>query len=341
MTRSITITKPDDWHVHFRDKEALANTIKASAQTFARALVMPNLAKPLIDVDKIKHYQAQVLTHAPPTFTPYFSLYLTDNLALSELEKAKKNSAVLGAKLYPAGATTNSNAGINSITSLYPLFDLMQDLNLVLQIHGETTTGDIFDREARFIEQNLMPLVKTFPKLRIVLEHISSKAACDFVVESSQFVAATITVHHLLYNRNDLLVGGIKPHFYCLPILKKASDQAALQAVALSGNPKFFLGTDSAPHAINQKESACGCAGIYSAPYAMPLYTEFFDSHNKLSVLEPFASYFGADFYQLPRNKSSLTLIQQSQKVPASLSLGKQNVRPIAADQTIQWTQKS
>lgn len=339
MKKSITITQPDDWHVHFREGDSLENTVAATAASFKRALVMPNLKKPLTTVKQISNYRNQVLAAADNNFTPYFTLYLTDTLALNELELAHQNNFILGTKLYPAGATTNSTAGVNSITSLYPLFEHMQALDLVLQIHGETTKDDIFYREACFIEEHLAPLIKNFPKLRIVLEHISSKAACDFVFQTPENIAATITIHHLLYNRNDLLSGGIKPHYYCLPILKRKSDQSALISAALSGNHKFFLGTDSAPHTIQNKENACGCAGIYSAPYAMPLYTEFFDSFDKMELLENFSSHYGANFYQLPKNKGVIHLEKQSQKIPDFLKIGTEKVQPIKANQTIAWRQ--
>ena len=339
MTNSITITKPDDWHLHLRDGMLLKDTVNASANEFKRALVMPNLIPPLTTVEQIKAYRQRILD-VRPDFKPYFSLYLTENTSIETLKQASQTDFILGAKLYPAGATTNSEFGIKSIKSLAPLFKCMQELDLVLQIHGETTTGDIFEREAQFIEQSLKPLINDFPKLRIVLEHISTKAACEFVKNSPDNVAATITIHHLIYNRNDLLAGGIKPHFYCLPILKHASDQAALQQAALSANKKFFLGTDSAPHAVDAKESACGCAGIYSAPYALPLYTQFFDLNNKLDLLENFASHFGADFYQLAHNKEMLRLEKISQQIPNELPLGAQSIKPIEAGKEIFWSLK-
>lgn len=335
--QSITITKPDDWHVHLREGDALANTVPATASTFKRALLMPNLMQPLTTVESVNHYQTQVRSHCPNNFEAFFTIYLTESLSPLELEAISQHPHILGCKLYPAGATTNSAAGVQTIEKLYPMLEVMQDLNLVLQVHGETTTDDIFEREAKFIEQTLVPLTKAFPKLRIVLEHISSQAAYAFVKQSNENVAATITIHHLLYNRNDLLAGGIKPHFYCLPILKKQSDQNALLEAAFSANPKFFLGTDSAPHAVNKKESACGCAGIYSAPYAMALYTQLFDSEGKLSLLEGFASHFGADFYQKPRSADTLTLLKTPQTIPENLDFGQQQVKPICAGQTIQW----
>lgn len=337
MTQSLTLTKPDDWHVHFRDQKALCHTVNATAQTFGRALAMPNLQPPLTSVEMVQSYKERIAKHSPHGFTPYFSLYLTDNIQPSCLQATFSEPDILGAKLYPSGVTTNSKAGITSIQNLYPIFEVMQDLDLVLQIHGETIEDDIFDREKNFIDTQLAPLVKNFPRLRIVLEHISTKAACDFVQNAPNTVAATITIHHLMFNRNDLLAGGIKPHFYCLPILKRAEDQQAVQAAALSGNPHFFLGTDSAPHAIEDKQSPCGCAGIYSAPHAICLYAQFFEQHQKLAALEPFASHFGADFYQLPRNADTITLEKLPHPIPELLLFGDKKVRPLAAGLTIDW----
>ncbi len=336
--QSIELTKPDDWHVHFRQGHSLKSTVAATAKHFSRALIMPNLTPPLTTVDAIDKYKSQITSLADKDFHPFFTLYLTDKTDVEEMTKASHDEDILGAKLYPQGATTNASAGVSTIKSLYPIFEAMQQLDLVLQIHGETTKDDIFEREAKFIEEELKPLVHHFPKLRIVLEHISTKTACDFVFDTTDKVAATITPQHLLYNRNDLLAGGIKPHFYCLPILKKESDQSAVGQAAISGNPKFFLGTDSAPHAINQKESACGCAGIFSAPYALSLYAEFFEQHEALDKLNDFASVFGARFYQKERNKDSLLLIKKPQTIPARLPFGENEVVPIAAGNQISWT---
>lgn len=339
MRQIIELPQPDDWHVHLRDGARLQHTVAATANTFARALVMPNLQPPLTTIASIQAYKARILKYAPVSFSPYFSLYITEQMTAETLQQASQLPEILGAKLYPAGATTNSEAGVHSIKKLYQLFEVMQDNNLVLQIHGETTGDDIFDREACFIKQSLAPIVKDFPNLRIVLEHISTKVACDFVQQGPKTLAATITIHHLLYNRNHLLAGGVKPHFYCLPILKRETDQRALQAAALSNSPKFFLGTDSAPHAIGDKESSCGCAGIYSAPYALALYAEFFEKNQKLELLEPFACHFGASFYQLASNKRIIRLAKTPQQIPATLALGDKLVQPIAAQQTIQWSQ--
>lgn len=340
MVRSQVITQADDWHIHLRDGAALEHTVPATASQFARALAMPNLMPPLTTIDAIEAYQQRIeaALKSKYSFTPYFSLYLNETLTAETLYQAGSHDYVLGAKLYPAGATTNSQSGARSIKALYPLFEVMQQQGLVLQIHGEQAQGDIFERESAFIKQHLVPLVANFPKLRIVLEHVSTQAAVEFVSQAPATVAATITVHHLLYNRNDLLAGGIKPHYYCLPILKKESDRKSLCQAATSANPKFFLGTDSAPHTQASKESACGCAGIFSAPYAMNLYAQVFDNLQALDKLEGFASHYGADFYRLARNKTRCELIKQSFNTPRDLSFGKDRVIPIAANETLEWT---
>lgn len=338
--RIIKITYPDDWHVHLRDQDELEHTVQATAAHFARALVMPNLQPALTSLAAVNGYHQRILGYVPleKTFQPYMTLYLNDKVSVEELEQIKQYPHILGAKFYPAGATTNSAEGARSIKLLYPLLDLMQSKDIVLQIHGEVTHGDIFDRERLFIENHLIKLIQDFPKLRIVLEHISTRAAVDFVSQAPETLAATITPHHLLYNRNQLLVGGIKPHYYCLPILKKERDQLAIQEAAISGNGKFFAGTDSAPHAITNKESACGCAGIYSAPFAVAMYAEVFDKLGKLNQLNDFMSRFGAQFYQLPVNSHSLELIEHPQVIPKTLPFGKTRVVPIAAGSTLQWS---
>ncbi|MFT4058178.1 MAG: dihydroorotase [Legionella sp.] len=337
---SLTIIKPDDWHVHLRDNELLQHTAAASAQHFARALVMPNLKPALTSLSVLTAYRERILAALPADtqFSPYMTFYLNTTVDATDLEQATVNKFVLGAKLYPAGATTNSEAGAKSLKELYPLLEVLQNNNLVLQIHGEVTHSDIFEREALFIEESLKPLVHNFPKLRIVLEHISTKAAVDYVIEAPHTVTATITAHHLLYNRNQLLAGGIKPHYYCLPILKHAADQKALQQAVCSGNPKFFAGTDSAPHEINNKENACGCAGIYSAPFALAMYTQCFDELQQLPKLNNFMSRFGAEFYQLPINQQHIELIRSSQIIPKCLPLGAGHVVPMAAGETIHWS---
>ncbi|RUR12594.1 dihydroorotase [Legionella sp. km772] len=337
--QTLILNRPDDWHVHFRDNELLQHTVPATAAHFARALVMPNLKPALTTVESINNYRERIsaTTSKDSTFIPYMTFYLNESVQAAELERAAQIPYILGAKLYPAGATTNSEAGAKTLTALYPLLALMQEQNLVLQIHGEVTHSDIFEREALFIEEYLKPIVKNFPHLRIVLEHISTKAAVDFVREAPPTVGATITIHHLLYNRNHLLAGGIKPHFYCLPILKHEQDQKALQQAAISGNPKFFAGTDSAPHAVHTKEHACGCAGIYSAPFALAFYTQVFARLNKLALLNPFMSHYGAEFYQLPINKEQIELVQKPQKIPLSMPLGAHSVVPMGAGEEVEW----
>ena len=318
----------------------LQHTATASAQHFARALVMPNLKPALTNLSSIAAYRERIVKALPQhsTFNPYLSFYLNNSVSASELEQAATIPYILGAKLYPAGATTNSEAGAKSLTELYPLLEVLQNHNLVLQIHGEVTHGDIFEREALFIEEYLKPLVRNFPKLRIVLEHISTKAAVDYVRAAPATVAATITPHHLLYNRNKLLAGGLRPHYYCLPILKHEQDQHALHQPICSADPKFFAGTDSAPHSISSKESACGCAGIYSAPFAVALYTQVFDELNKLTLLNHFMGRFGAEFYQLPINQEQIELIKSPQVIPNSLPLGSAQVVPMAAGEIIPWS---
>lgn len=340
IVQTLTITKPDDWHVHFRDGDLLPFTVGATAKHFARALAMPNLKPPLTTVESLINYKNRIM-HALPKntdFAPYCTFYLTETLTIDELEKAKDLDFILGAKLYPMGATTHSEAGVHAIKNLYPLLECMQAMDKVLQVHAEVTFGDIFAREALFLEQEVKSIVKTFPKLRVIIEHISTKEAVEFVQNAGDNVAATITPHHLKYNRNHLLAHGIHPHYYCLPILKKASHQEALIQAAISGNSQFFAGTDSAPHAQSQKENACGCAGIYSAPYALALYTEVFDEAGKLAMLENFVSHFGAQFYQLPVNQKTITLGKTPQTIPTSLPFGEESVVPVAAGDIISWS---
>lgn len=338
--QSITINRPDDWHVHFRDEENLTHTVNATAAHFGRALVMPNLTPPLIKLDQILSYRHRILSACDPKyhFKPLMTFFINEESKEEDFILACQYPFVVGAKLYPAGATTNSAQGAASLISLYPLFDVMQQRNMVLQIHGETVKDDIFEREEKFLTESLQPILDNFPKLKVVLEHISTKAAVEFVKKASPQLGATITVHHLLYNRNHLLAGGIKPHYYCLPILKHKDDQIAIQQAALSGNPSFFAGTDSAPHRISDKQSACGCAGIYSAPYALPLYTQFFATHQHLNQLEAFTSINGARFYQQPVNDGKMTLVKRPQLVPDTLPFGNDFVRPIAAGERIEWS---
>ncbi len=338
--KTLTITRPDDWHVHLRDGLLLQHTAPATAHHFSRALIMPNLKPALTTVESVLAYRERILSTLGNgyNFTPYMTLYINENVTSADLEKINNFPYILGAKLYPAGATTHSEEGVRSLRALYPLFAIMQQHDLVLQIHGEVTLGDIFHREAEFIVNCLAPLIRDFPHLRVVLEHISTQVAVDFVTQAPETVAATITPHHLLYNRNHLLAGGIRPHFYCLPILKKESDQRAIQQAAISGNRKFFAGTDSAPHPKTRKESACGCAGIYSAPYAVALYAQIFDTLGQLAKLNTFLSNFGAEFYQLPINQTELTLIKKPQSIPATLPLGQEQVVPVAAGESLQWS---
>ena len=340
IVQTITITRPDDWHVHFRDGEVLHDTVNASAKHFARALVMPNLKPALTNLTSLIEYRKRILAVLPANsqFIPLMTYYLNEHVSPDELTASKSYPFIVGAKFYPAGATTNSDEGTDSLQKLYPFFKAMQQSNHVLEIHGEVTYGDIFERQSSLILDYLEPLIANFPRLRIVLEHISTKAAVDFVINSSQNVAATITPHHLMYNRNDLLAGGIRPHYYCLPILKHHDDQLALQKAATSGNPKFFAGTDSAPHPQQHKEQACGCAGIYSAPFAVAMYTQLFDELNQLEKLNAFMSRFGANFYQLPINKEELLITKKTQTIPAVLSLGNDTVIPVAANQSLSWS---
>lgn len=340
MMKTLTLRKPDDWHVHFRDGSLLGEIASSSARHFARALVMPNLQPPLTSLASLMAYRQRIACALPlhTSFTPYMTFYINETVSIHDLQAAAASPFVLGAKLYPRGATTHSEHGVQSVRALYPLFEQMAALDLVLQVHGEATHGDIFDREALFIEEVLTPLVHNFPRLRIVLEHISTRAAVAFVERASPRVAATITPQHLAYHRNQLLAGGIRPHYYCLPILKREEDQKALQRAAVGGSGKFFAGTDSAPHLQHAKEAACGCAGIFSAPYAMALYAEVFENLGELEQLEAFTSQYGADFYQLPLNKQELTLVKQSQIVPEALAFSFGTIIPIAAGSPLAWT---
>lgn len=340
MQQILLLNRPDDWHVHFRDTNLLAHTVPATAQHFARALVMPNLQPALTSVASILEYRQRILAAIPPNkqFHPYMTLYLNHTVSADELVQAAKCDDILGAKLYPAGATTHSQEGVHDIQALYPLFEVMQQFDLVLQIHGEVTYGDIFEREDLFITTQLIPLLENFPKLRVVLEHISTQTAVEFVLQAPTQVSATVTPQHLMYHRNHLLVGGLKPHYYCLPILKRQTDQQAIQQAVRSGNPKFFAGTDSAPHSRNQKESACGCAGVFSAPYALACYAQIFEELDALPKLNDFLAKFGADFYHLPRNTETVTLQRHPQTVAEYLPFGPEVVVPIAAGTVLNWS---
>lgn len=341
---TITITRPDDWHIHLRDGAQLKDTVKDVSRYMGRAIIMPNLVPPAIDTKTALAYYDRIKAHVPAgsQFEPLMVLYLTDKTSPDEIRKAKASGKIVAAKLYPAGATTNSDSGVTDVKNIYPVLEAMQEVGMLFLIHGEVTDSaiDIFDRERIFIDNVLSKVVADFPDLKIVLEHITTKDAVDFVTQASDNVAATITAHHLLYNRNHMLAGGIRPHFYCLPILKRNTHQQALLAAAASGSKKFFLGTDSAPHAKDKKEAACGCAGSYTAHAAIELYAEAFESVNALDKLEAFASFNGPDFYHLPRNADTITLVKQAWDVPATYPLGDTNVVPIRAGEAIDWQVK-
>jgi dihydroorotase len=339
-SHTITIVRPDDWHVHLRDGSVLKNTVADISRYFGRAIVMPNLAPPVTNATLAKSYYERIIAAAPSAhFKPLMVLYLTDKTSAQDIIEAKESGLVYGAKLYPAGATTNSASGVTDVANLTDVFAAMQSVGMPLLIHGEVTTADIdiFDREQVFIDTILQPLVANYPNLKIVLEHITTKNAVDFVKAAADNVGATITVHHLLYNRNDMLVGGIRPHYFCLPILKRNTHQQALIEAATSGNKKFFLGTDSAPHAQAAKESACGCAGVYSAHAAIELYAEVFEQENALDKLEAFASINGPTFYQLPINTDKITLVKKAWQVPATMTFGDDVVVPVRANEDILW----
>jgi dihydroorotase len=339
--QQITITTPDDWHLHFRDGDMLGETVPATARCFARAIVMPNLVPPVVNAKLAMEYKARILKARPQgsNFEPLMTLFLTNQTTKQDIIDAK-NSGVIAVKLYPAGATTNSSQAVSGIEPLYPVFDEMQKQGLLLLVHGEVTDNhvDIFDREKVFIDQYMAKIVQTFPELKVVFEHITTSDAADFVSAGAGNLAATITPQHLLLNRNDMLVGGIKPHNYCLPVLKRSTHQQALRKAVASGSDKFFLGTDSAPHAKHAKENACGCAGCYSAWSALELYTQVFDELAALDKLEGFASFHGADFYGLPRNSNKVTLVKQSWTVPEAVIMpdGEAMV-PFFAGQTVNW----
>ncbi|SIO96757.1 dihydroorotase [Vibrio spartinae] len=340
----LTLTRPDDWHVHLRDGDVLPDTVRDISRYNGRALIMPNTVPPTTTTDMAQAYRQRIIDAQPqPGCTPLMSLYLTDNTTPEEIQQAKSSGVVVAAKLYPAGATTNSDSGVTSVSTIYPVLKTMQETGMLLLIHGEVTHHDvdIFDREATFLSEVLAPIVRDFPDLKIVVEHITTADAVRFVTQAGPNVAATITAHHLLYNRNHMLVGGIKPHYYCLPILKRNTHQQALIQAATSGSPKFFLGTDSAPHTKANKENACGCAGSYTAHAAIELYAEVFEQAGKLESLEGFASHHGPDFYGLPRNSDTITLVKTPWQVPEVMPFGSETVVPIRAGETIAWQVKS
>lgn len=338
----LTIARPDDWHVHLRDGAALPHTCADVARYFGRAIVMPNLSAPVITVADAAAYRERILAAMHPLprrFEPLMTLYLTDRTVAAEIHLAARAEFVHAIKLYPAGATTNSAAGVAQLERLFPVLAAMEQADLPLLIHGEVTDPDIdiFDREKVFIDRHLAPMVQHFPQLRIVLEHITTRDAVEFVREAGERVAATITAHHLLLNRNDMLAGGIRPHYYCLPVLKRRVHQQALLEAATSGNPRFFLGTDSAPHSTGKKESRCGCAGIYTAHAAIELYAEVFEAAGALYRLEDFASRFGADFYRLPHNADRITLRRQRWQIADRLPLGDAFLTPLRAGEAVAW----
>ncbi len=341
MIDRLTLLRPDDWHIHLRDGAVLPHTVADAARTFARAIIMPNLVPPVRNTAQADQYRERILNARPAqsTFEPLMVLYLTDQTSAQDIKEAQASGFVHAAKLYPAGATTNSDSGVTALQALYPALEAMSEVGMPLLIHGEVTHSDvdIFDREKRFIDDQLVGLVNRFPNLKVVLEHITTADAAQFVSAASDKVAATITAHHLLYNRNHMLAGGIRPHFYCLPILKRNTHQEALLDAATSGNAKFFLGTDSAPHAQNAKEIACGCAGCYTAYAAIELYAEAFEQRNALDKLEGFASHFGADFYGLDRNQDTITLVREPWTVPDSFNYGEQQLVPLRAGETLNW----
>ena len=336
--QELTITRPDDWHLHLRDGDMLKAVLPDTARQFSRAIVMPNLKPPVRTVAEANAYRDRIMAALPDgmNFEPLMTLYLTDNTMPDEIAKAKESGFVKAVKYYPAGATTNSDSGVSDILKVTDALEAMQSVGLPLLLHGEVTSSDIdiFDREAVFIESILKPLIDKMPSLRIVLEHITTKQAAEFVTNAPDHIGATLTPQHMLYNRNTMFQGGIRPHYYCLPILKRENHREALVAAATSGNKKFFLGTDSAPHVTGAKEASCGCAGIYSAHAAIEFYAEAFEKANALDKLEAFASHFGPDFYGLPRNTDTITLVKEEQTVPATHPAG---VTPLRANETLGW----
>jgi dihydroorotase len=339
--QKITITSPDDWHLHLRDGIDMASVINASARCFKRAIIMPNLKIPVKTVVQALTYREQILANLPKNnnFQPLMTLYLTDNTSVADIELLYKTQNIVAVKYYPAGATTNSNFGVSDIKKVEHVLEALENYQIPLLIHGEVThqTTDIFDREQQFIYEILEPLLNKFTRLKVVFEHITTTKACDYIIKGENRLAATVTAHHLLMNRNAIFRGGINPHHYCLPILKREENRLSLIEAVTSGNSRFFLGTDSAPHAQNNKEKTCGCAGIYTAPAAIELYTEVFSKANALNKLEGFASFHGADFYNLPRNTDKITLIKKSWQMSASFTFGNEKVIPLRAGEEIKW----
>jgi dihydroorotase len=338
---TLTLIRPDDWHLHLRDGALMPAVVGATARVFGRAIVMPNLKPPVTTAAEARAYRDRILAALPAAsrFEPLMTLYLTDNTSPAEIAAAKASGLVHAVKYYPAGATTNSDSGVTDLARAYPALTAMERHGLVLSLHGEVTDPevDVFDRERAFVDRLLTRIVRDFPGLRMVLEHVTTREAAEFVAAAPAGIAATITPQHLLYNRNALFVGGIRPHFYCLPILKREAHRQALLAAATSGSPKFFLGTDSAPHARHTKENACGCAGCYSAPVALELYAEAFEDAGALDRLEGFASFHGADFYGLPRAVDTVTLVREPWTVPSEYPLGEHRVVPLRAGESLRW----
>ncbi len=344
MTTTLTITRPDDWHLHLRDGDYLRAVLPDTARRFARAIVMPNLKPPVTTVALALAYRQRILDALPrgtaaPRFEPLMTLYLTDNTRAEEIIKLKQIDSIKAVKYYPAGATTNSDAGVSDLARCAAVLEAMQETGVPLLVHGEVTDPavDIFDRERVFLERELAPLTVRYPRLKIVLEHITTREAATFVRQALPNVAATITAHHLLFNRNALFAGGMRPHHYCLPVLKREAHRVALVEAATSGNPKFFLGTDSAPHARHTKEADCGCAGCYTAHAGIELYAEAFEAAAALDKLEAFASHFGPDFYGLPRNQDTLTLVRETWRVPLDVAYGDDRLTPLRAGGEVRW----
>ena len=340
MTDTLSLTRPDDWHVHVRDGEALQTVVPHTARQFGRAIIMPNLKPPVTTAAQALAYRGRIRAAVPRglRFEPLMTLYLTDSLPPDEILRAR-DAGVVACKLYPAGATTNSDAGVTDIRKTYRTLEAMQRAGLLLLVHGEVTSPeiDLFDREAVFIERQLIPLRRDFPELKIVFEHLTTKEAAQYVTEANRFTGATITAHHLLYNRNALFTGGIRPHYYCLPVLKRETHRLALVQAATSGNPRFFLGTDSAPHPAHLKEHASGCAGCYTAHAAVEMYAEAFDNAGALDKLEGFASFHGADFYGLPRNQDRILLRRESWTPPESFAFGEAQLKPLRSGEALPW----
>lgn len=343
--QTLKIRRPDDWHIHLRDDEMLSTVLPYTSEVFARAIVMPNLTPPITTVASAIAYRERILAAIPAghKFTPLMTCYLTNTLNIDELTLGFEQGVFTAAKLYPANATTNSTHGVSDIPAIYPLFEQMQKIGMPLLIHGEVTDAavDIFDREARFIDQILEPIRRQFPELKIVFEHITTKDAADYVLAGNRFLGATITPQHLMFNRNHMLVGGIRPHLFCLPILKRSTHQEALRQAVASGSEHFFLGTDSAPHTKHRKESSCGCAGVFNAPSALPAYASVFEEMNALQHLEAFCSLNGPRFYGLPVNEDFVELVRVPFQQPEEIPLGDESIIPFLAGQSINWSVKA